>query len=89
MTQLKTSIKDITKTIIDPVCGMNVPFGKIDLLVKYQGCSYYFCAESCRKAFEKNPQKYLETEPDKGKGWWGRYLKRLNKATDGKPLKCH
>jgi YHS domain-containing protein len=89
MTQLTTPTKDITKTIIDPVCGMNVPFGKIDLVVKYQGCSYYFCAESCRKAFEKNPQKYLETVPNKGKGWWGRYLERLNKATDGKPLKCH
>ena len=89
MTQLTTPTKDITKTIIDPVCGMNVPFGKIDLVVKYQGCSYYFCAESCRKAFEKNPKKYLETVSKKGKGWWGRYLERLNKATDGKPLKCH
>jgi len=37
MTQLKTSIKDITKTIIDPVCGMNVPFGKIDLLDTIEG----------------------------------------------------
>ncbi len=40
MTQLTTPTKDITKTIIDPVCAMNVPFGKIDLVVKYQGCSY-------------------------------------------------
>ena len=67
MTQLKTPTKDITKTIIDPVCGMNVPFGKIDLVVKYQGCSYYFCAEACRKAFEENPRKYLETKVSKKK----------------------
>jgi len=50
---------------------MNVPFGKIDLVVKYQGCNYYFCAEACRKAFEKNPQKYLGIQTIKSKGWGG------------------
>ncbi len=88
MTQITTPIKDITKAVIDPVCGMNVPFGKIDLSVKYQGCSYYFCAEACRKAFEENPGKYLD-KAGKKKGWWGRYVERLNKATEGKCLKCH
>jgi len=44
--------------------------------------------ESCRKAFEANPDNYLEAKPKKRKGWWGRYLERLNKATGGTPPKC-
>ena len=26
---------------------------------EYEGKTYYFCSEDCRKAFLKNPQKYL------------------------------
>jgi hypothetical protein len=51
--------------------------------------TYHFCAEGCRKAFESNPDKYLVQKPTGRKGWWGRYLNRLTKATDGKPMKCH
>ena len=79
----------VSKILIDPVCGMNVPTGKRDLVFSYQGCSYYFCAEACRNAFEKDPLKYLAPNASKRKGIWGRYLDRLNKATAGKPLKCH
>lgn len=25
----------------------------------FQGTTYYFCSEQCRKEFEKDPQKYL------------------------------
>lgn len=71
--------------VIDPVCGMNVSPVTKDLSAAYKGVNYYFCAEACRKAFEKNPKKFL-----KPKGIWGRYLDRLNKATDGKkPSCCH
>ncbi len=74
---------------IDPVCGMEVDPGKTRLVANYQGHSYWFCAEGCREAFETNPQKYLEQKPVKRKGWWGRYLERLNKATGGKAPQCH
>jgi Cu+-exporting ATPase len=74
---------------IDPVCLMEVDSGKQDLMFTYQMRTYYFCAESCRKAFEGNPDKYLSTKSPKRKGLWGRYLKRLNKATGGKSLHCH
>ena len=73
----------------DPVCGMKVPPEKGDLFFSYQGCWYYFCAETCRKAFEKDPLKYLAIKSPKRKGIWGRYLDRLNKATGGKQIKCH
>jgi YHS domain-containing protein len=80
-----TSPKQI---FIDPVCLMKVTPDKRDFTFTYKMRTYYFCAESCRKAFETNPDKYLETKASKPKGWWGRYLERLNKATGGKPPEC-
>ena len=43
----------------DPVCGM--VFVKEDAAGQtlYKGETYYFCAPSCRKSFESDPQKYL------------------------------
>jgi len=78
-----------SKLTIDPVCGMNVSPEKTELAVDYKGMTYCFCAEVCRKAFEKDPQSYLQTKSPKRKGLWGRYLDRLEKATRSKPLKCH
>lgn len=44
----------------DPVCGM--VFVKEDAAGKteYKGETYYFCAPSCKKSFEREPEKYLE-----------------------------
>lgn len=72
----------------DPVCLMNVDPDKKDIMFTYQMRTYYFCAETCRKAFKADPEKFLEQAPSKRKGWWGRYLERLNKVTGGKPPKC-
>jgi len=81
-----TSEKQI---FIDPVCLMKVAPYKKELMFTYRLRTYFFCSESCRKAFESNPDKYLESKPAKRKGWWGRYLEWLNKATGNKPPKCH
>ena len=70
----------------DPVCGMAVNPKTTDIVATVNGQAYYFCAEGCRKAFIENPKKYLEP---KKKGVWGRYLKRLEKATGGQSMKCH
>jgi YHS domain-containing protein len=70
----------------DPVCGMTVNPQMTDIAATIEGHAYYFCAEGCRKAFVKNPKKYLEP---KKKGLWGRYLQRLEKATGGQTMKCH
>jgi YHS domain-containing protein len=75
-------------TFIDPVCLMGVESGMEDLHFTCRMRTYYFCSESCRKTFEANPDKYLEPTYRKRKGWWGRYLERLNKATGGTPPKC-
>ena len=73
----------------DPVCGMDVNPNVTDKVTNFQGLSYYFCSESCRKAFETNPEDYLKGKKIKHKGIWGRYLDRLNKTTGGKPPQCH
>ena len=78
-----------TRKVIDPVCGMAVVAGMTEILTTIKGQTYHFCAEGCRKAFEENPQKFLEPKSQKRKGIWGRYMERLQKATGGKAQKCH
>jgi YHS domain-containing protein len=85
---MKLSTKS-TNTVIDPVCGMLVDPCKTELIADYKGSRFYFCAAGCLKTFEKEPEKYQDPKSDHKKGWWGRYLSRLNKATDGKSMKCH
>lgn len=77
-----------SKNALDPVCRMTVNTDKTDLVFEWKGNSYYFCAEACRKTFEKNPEKYVAETSNSRKGWWGRYMERLNKATGGSPPKC-
>ncbi len=43
----------------DPVCGMEVSRLSAVSEYSYSGKSYYFCAESCREAFEAEPEKYV------------------------------
>ncbi len=43
----------------DPVCGMEVDEKQAAGIAEYQGKTYYFCAPSCKKAFEKEPEKYV------------------------------
>jgi YHS domain-containing protein len=42
---------------IDPVCGMKVK-EDTPLKTSYKGKTYYFCNETCKDTFEKNPLKY-------------------------------
>jgi len=44
---------------IDPVCKMEVQEAKAAAISEYKGRKYYFCAVGCKKAFDKNPDKYL------------------------------
>ncbi|UCD82259.1 MAG: YHS domain-containing protein [Desulfobacterales bacterium] len=85
---MKSNAKS-SNTVIDPVCGMQVDACATDLVAEYRDRMFYFCAHGCLQAFEKNPDKYFAQTTVKKKGWWGRYLDRLNKSTDGKAIKCH
>ena len=43
----------------DPVCGMEVDERQAEpYQTLYEGEKYLFCSESCKTAFESNPEKY-------------------------------
>ena len=86
---LKMDSTESLKSTVDPVCGMSVNPETTNITATVEGHHYYFCAEGCRKAFVKNPHKFIDSECAKPKSWWGRYIARLNKATGGKEMKCH
>ncbi|BFI76796.1 YHS domain-containing protein [Sulfurisphaera ohwakuensis] len=48
--------------MIDPVCGMEVNESS-QYKTMYKGKIYYFCSSACKKAFEKDPEKYLREGP--------------------------
>lgn len=78
------SVRGHTK-YVDPVCGMSVEPETAAARTRYNGVEIFFCAEGCKARFEADPQKYAAAQP---KGFWGRYLERLNKATGGRPPSC-
>lgn len=43
----------------DPVCGMEIDPSEAVAQMTFQGNTYYFCSEECRRAFEENPGKYV------------------------------
>jgi YHS domain-containing protein len=46
----------------DLVCGMDVDEKKVTQKTLYNGKMYYFCSATCKKAFDKEPEKYLKNE---------------------------
>ncbi len=47
------------RSLKDPVCGMEVSRNSAVAETTYQGKTFYFCAQTCRKAFESDPEKYI------------------------------
>ena len=45
---------------IDPVCKMTVDEKKAKFTSVYKGKTYYFCAPGCKKAFDNNPEQYVD-----------------------------
>ncbi len=46
----------------DPVCGMTVEIDTAHFSSEYDGRTYYFCAAGCKRSFDKEPQKYVQSE---------------------------
>jgi P-type Cu+ transporter len=44
----------------DPVCGMSVDPAIARQISEHAGTTYYFCAPGCKRAFEADPEKYLD-----------------------------
>lgn len=74
------------REFVDPVCGMTVSSVTAAETSCYNGIQIYFCAAGCKNDFDADPQKYTLT---RRKGFWRRYLDRLNKSTGGRPPACH
>ena len=45
--------------VTDPVCGMQLEGAKAAATLEYNGNTYHFCADGCRKQFEADPAQYL------------------------------
>ena len=46
--------------VIDPVCKMEIEEKDAVATSEYKGTKYYFCAQGCKVAFDKEPDKYLK-----------------------------
>lgn len=80
------NVKIASPKMIDPVCGMEVDPASAAAETCHEGVKVFFCAEGCRDAFIANPKHFKQP---KRKGVWQRFLARMEKATGGKPMKCH
>ena len=47
---------------IDPVCKMQVDENKAAGRSEYKGKTYYFCSVEDKKAFDKEPQRYVKSQ---------------------------
>ena len=54
---------EITKAVIDPVCGMTVDPERAAATREHAGKQYFFCCTHCAQKFEANPQQYLAPKP--------------------------
>ena len=59
------NIKD--KLVRDPVCGMWIEPEYAADVDAYKGKIFYFCAQSCKKEFNNDPEKYFNTAFGKDK----------------------
>ncbi len=54
--------KEEGKMVKDPVCGMMVDEKHAAAQSEYRGKTYYFCSQGCKKAFDRDPEKYVRAE---------------------------
>ena len=52
----------MSETVKDPICGMQVEKAEAVATSEYQGKTYYFCAEGCKKKFDQSPEAYVATK---------------------------
>ena len=56
----------MANTAKDPVCGMDVDPNNAAGRSEYEGQTYYFCSTGCKRAFDKEPEKYIGKETHSG-----------------------
>jgi YHS domain-containing protein len=45
---------------LDPVCEMEVNPASAEAQSEYQGVTFYFCSQECKKAFDAEPMRYMD-----------------------------
>jgi len=48
--------------VTDPICKMTIDEKKAAGKSEYKGKIYYFCAISCKKKFDSDPEKYSKDD---------------------------
>ncbi|MGM0583127.1 MAG: heavy metal translocating P-type ATPase [Pseudomonadota bacterium] len=61
----RTGAADAPETARDPVCGMTVTPGPDTPSAEWDGRSWHFCSEGCRRKFEADPYFYVSGNADK------------------------
>ena len=56
----------MAERVLDVVCGMKVDPEGAPAKTTYKGEIYYFCAPGCKVAFERDPERYLESAEQQG-----------------------
>ncbi len=59
----KTGGPATARSVLDPVCGMQVQPEKARGRVEHAGQSYFFCSASCAERFQREPETYLSRKP--------------------------
>jgi Cu+-exporting ATPase len=47
--------------VTDPVCGMQFDAAKAAAKLEYEGVTYWFCTDACKRRFEQDPSQYVRT----------------------------
>lgn len=61
VTPAATSTDSTSSKVVDVVCKMKVEKSVMDTSV-YKGKTYYFCSPYCKKQFDENPEKYINSQ---------------------------
>jgi YHS domain-containing protein len=52
---------------LDPVCKMEVNPASAAAQSEYEGQSFYFCSQECKRMFDAHPERYLD-DTDRAQG---------------------
>ena len=50
-------------TVHDPVCHMDIDPSTAAGTSEYNGQTYYFCSPGCKASFDKDPERYINSNP--------------------------
>ena len=53
-------MREREKTVIDPVCGVELKPEEAKYKSVYEGQTYYFSSAECKRAFDEDPDLYAE-----------------------------